>query len=88
MLFDMRNIIVCIVGLAIAALLLRLFKRPIFWAVRLLLSCAAGVIILLLFNMLSSKTGVVIPINPFNGLVMGVLGLPGLVLLWALTVFV
>lgn len=84
--FDLRSIIVYVFGLALLLLAARALKKPIGWAFRFLLSCALGIAALFVFNLIFRKFGVLLPLNPFNAVTVGVFGLPGIALLWVLSV--
>ncbi|HIV85851.1 MAG TPA: pro-sigmaK processing inhibitor BofA family protein [Candidatus Monoglobus merdigallinarum] len=86
--FDLKNIAVYLFGLFILLLALKLFKKPLIWAGRLLLSCAAGALLIVVFNLIMGAAGVKIALNPFNILTTGVFGVPGIAVLWLLTVAV
>ena len=75
-----------LVLLAVAA---RAFSAPLKLLLKAALNTVLGLAALLLVNATSSFTGIQLGLNLFNGLVVGVLGAPGLVLLiliqWVLT---
>ncbi|MBE6908846.1 MAG: Pro-sigmaK processing inhibitor BofA [Ruminococcaceae bacterium] len=60
---------------------LRLFSTPLRLALRVLLNTLLGFAALLLINLTSGLTGFSLGLNLFNALTVGVLGVPGLVLL-------
>ena len=59
----------------------RLFSAPLKLAVRVLLNAALGFAAMWLLNLTSIHTGLSLGLNVFNGIVVGVLGIPGFVLL-------
>lgn len=59
----------------------RLFAAPLKTALKLLLNTLLGFAALLLVNLTSALTGFALGVNLFNALVIGILGLPGLILL-------
>ena len=67
----------------------RLFSAPLKLAVRVLLNAALGFGAMWLLNLTTAYTGLSLGLNLFNGLVVGILGVPGFVLLvlvrWILT---
>jgi len=69
-------LIYVLIGLAAFAAL-KLFSMPTRWIVKIALNTLFGYIGLFLFNLIGSLLG----LNLVNALVVGVLGLPGLVLL-------
>lgn len=71
-----------------AIILIFLVGKVFFWPIKLilklLLSSAVGGALILLLNVLAGAIGTaeaLIPLNPLNALIVGVLGLPGAVLL-------
>ena len=61
--------------------LARILSAPLRLAIKLLVNTASGLIALWLVNLLAPITGVYLGLNVVNGLIVGVFGLPGLVLL-------
>jgi inhibitor of the pro-sigma K processing machinery len=71
-------------GLLCAFVLLgvaQLFSAPLRLALRVLLNTLLGFAALLLLNLAGKLTGFTLGLNLFNALTVGVLGVPGLVLL-------
>ena len=70
-------------GLALFLLLalIRIFRAPLRLAVRLLGNTLAGFLSLWGLNLTASLTGITLGLNLLNALIIGILGLPGLVLL-------
>lgn len=74
-----------------AIILIFLVGKVFFWPIKLilklLLSSAVGGALILLLNVLAGAVGTaeaagaLIPLNPLNALIVGVLGLPGAILL-------
>ena len=72
------------VGLLCAFVLLgvvQLFSAPLRLALKVLLNTLLGFAALFLMNLTSALTGFSLGLNLFNALTIGVLGVPGLVLL-------
>lgn len=61
--------------------LARILSAPLRLALKLLVNTASGLIALWLVNLLAPITGVYLGLNVVNGLIVGIFGLPGLVLL-------
>lgn len=61
--------------------LLRVFSAPLKVAVKLLVNTLLGFLALWAVNLTAGLTGVALGVNLWNALVIGVLGLPGFVLL-------
>ena len=60
---------------------IRLFSAPLKLALKVLLNTLLGFAALFLLNLASGWTGFSLGLNLFNALTIGVLGIPGLVLL-------
>lgn len=60
---------------------IRLFSAPLRLALRLLLNTLLGFGALFLLRLAAPLTGLTLGLNPINALIIGVLGVPGLVLL-------
>lgn len=87
---DLKTIILLAVGcLVLLAAAAQAFSTPARLAAKAALNTLLGLGGLLLLNATTSFTGLSLGVNLFNALVVGVLGLPGLVLLllvqWVLT---
>jgi inhibitor of the pro-sigma K processing machinery len=67
--------------LILAVLLVVIFRRPLAKFCRLLVRAALGMGFLALWAKSGLAAGLALGVNPFNALVLGALGLPGLVLL-------
>ena len=61
--------------------LLRVFSAPLKLAVKLLANTLLGFLALWVVNLTAVVTGIALGVNLWNALVIGVLGLPGFVLL-------
>ena len=61
--------------------LIRLFRTPLKVALKLLVNTLLGFLALWIVNLTAGYTGVMLGFNLLNALVIGVLGLPGFVLL-------
>lgn len=68
--------------------LLRLFQAPLRLALKLLVNTALGFLALWAVNATAALTGIALGLNLWNALTIGILGVPGFVLLlltqWAL----
>ena len=61
--------------------LLRVFSAPLKLAVKLLVNTLLGFLALWAVNLTAAFTGVTLGLNLWNALIIGILGLPGFVLL-------
>lgn len=59
----------------------RLFLWPLKMTLKFIVNSLIGGLMIFLFNLVGSSFGVIIPLNIFNAAIVGVLGLPGAVLL-------
>ena len=75
---------VMIVGLAIFFLvaLIRIFSTPLRVALKLLVNTLLGFLALWAVNLTTAVTGITLGFNLLNALIIGILGLPGFVLLF------
>lgn len=79
--FDISIIITIIFSLIVLYLLFRVLVYPLRFIFRVLLQTAGGLIILLIFNFFISYWGFSVGVNLLTGLVVGIMGIPGLVML-------
>ena len=75
----LTDILVVIAAVFLVWLVIRLFRKPIRWILKLLLNTAFAALFLL--NFFGSAIGITLGLNWINALVIGVAGFPGLVLL-------
>lgn len=81
----MEKIILGILIVLAVMLVFKLFSLPIRLVFRILINTAAGFVLLLIFNYIGMYLGLSIGINIINALLIGILGIPGLLLLVFLT---
>ena len=81
----MEKIILGILIVLAVLLVFKLFSLPIRLVFRILINTAAGFALLLIFNYIGMYLGLSIGINIINALLIGILGIPGLLLLVFLT---
>ena len=74
-------IIPAAIGIALVWLLLKLLKKPIKWAFKLLFNALSGYVFLLIFNFFGGIVGLHVPITWLSAIVTGVFGIPGVVVL-------
>ena len=80
------SIFITYVGVIVAIFALgKLFLWPIKVVVRLMLNSIIGFLFLLLINVIGGSFGVIIPLNVLNACIVGILGLPGVIMLLILT---
>ncbi len=76
-----QEILLAIAAVLAVLLVLRLFAAPLRLALKVLVNTAIGFLALIVVNLTASITGVAVGVNLINAVVIGVLGLPGFVLL-------
>jgi len=76
-----EKLLLAFLGLLLLVGLLRLFAAPLKLALRLLGNTLAGFAALFVLNLTAPLTGFALGLNLMNALTVGLLGLPGLVLL-------
>ena len=79
--FDFITIGAIVICVLLVILLLKILKTPLKWAFKLLLNAASGFIALLVINFFGNFIDLSLTVNWFNSIVVGILGLPGVVLL-------
>ena len=77
----LMDILVVIAAVFLVWLVIRLFRRPIRWILKLLLNTAIGFAALFLGKCYCSAIGITRGLNGFSALFVSVAGFPGLVLL-------
>lgn len=76
-----QKIIAGLLAVFLVAALLRIFKAPLRLALKLLVNTFLGFLALYLTGLTAPWTGITLGLNLWNALIVGVLGLPGFVLL-------
>lgn len=76
-----QTILAVLLGAFFLIALLRLFRTPLRIAARLLMNTVLGFLALGAVRATASVTGIALGLNLFNALLIGVLGVPGFVLL-------
>ncbi len=79
------TLVVClfafIIGIFVLKLICKLLKISAKIVFRLIGNAIVGAVILLVFNFVGGIFGASIPLSPFNSLLVGILGIPGVILL-------
>lgn len=70
--------------LIFSVLFLVIFRRPLGWLIKVLLRSALGLGALFLWSQSGLAAGLALGVNAFNAITLGLLGLPGLGLLFLL----
>lgn len=79
---DLRQkVIVGLLTVFLLAALIRIFKAPLKLALKLLINTLLGFLALYLVGLTAPWTGIALGFNIWNALIVGILGLPGFVLL-------
>ena len=75
------GIVVLVVLVLLLIPLLKLLKKPLKWALKILIHAGFGFIALVVLNFFGSLIGVTIEITWLSAIIAGILGLPGVILL-------
>ena len=81
---SVASLLAFLVGLVALYIIGLLLVIPLKFLIKLLINAIIGGVLLFIFNMIAGLFGLSIIINPFNALIVGILGIPGLVLLLVL----
>lgn len=68
-------------GLFLIYILGKLLIVPLKWAGRLIISSIIGGALIVIVNLVGGSRGIFIPLNPLTALIIGILGLPGAIVL-------
>ena len=88
MMTDSLSIAVYIGALVLVIVLARVFAKPFKFILRLLLNSVLGIALIMLINSFSAQTSLFIGINPVTAAVCGLLGIPGVLLLVLIKLFI
>lgn len=80
-LVDTKIILSALLLLILIFAVVRIMHKPIQWTLKLVVNCAIGLVAIMIVNYLGSFMGIHLPVNPISVLSVGVLGLPGMLLL-------
>lgn len=79
-----------LIGIVVLFLLIKLLK----WPLKILINGIAGVILLYIVNIITSNLGIIglntsftLPINPITALIAGFLGIPGVIVIALIVLF-
>ncbi|MCL5046247.1 MAG: pro-sigmaK processing inhibitor BofA family protein [Actinobacteria bacterium] len=75
-------------GLLLIYVLARVLYLPLRFAFNLLINAVLGGVALAAINLVGRLFGFMLPLNPFTALLVGILGVPGVILLIVLKYFV
>jgi inhibitor of the pro-sigma K processing machinery len=74
-------ITLAVAGILMFGILFKIIKTPIKWALKLLINSLIGFVALFIINFIGDPIGLELGINWLNAIVIGILGMPGVVLL-------
>jgi len=80
MAIDAGAVALSLAGVFLLYLVCRIFLKPIKWLLRLLLSTLLGGVGILAGNLVLGFMGWHLALNPLNAMILGVLGIPGMVM--------
>ena len=83
----MERFFALVIPVVLLFLFIRLCLAPLKLGWKLAVNTASGFICLWLLNLISGFTGILFPINAVTALITGFLGLPGIILLAAIQLF-
>ncbi|MBO5505325.1 MAG: pro-sigmaK processing inhibitor BofA family protein [Clostridia bacterium] len=83
MAFDFGAISAYIIGLAVLFVFWKIFTKPFKWLIRLVVNGILGGLLLYIINSIGFA-GLTIDINIITSLIAGILGIPGVILLFVL----
>lgn len=82
------SLIVMIAGIVLAVIVgLKLLAKPIRFLLKLLINTVLGFVLLWLINFFGGTYGIELPLTLLNAAVVGLLGIPGVLLLLAIHFF-
>ena len=73
--------------LIVIIILLMVLATPIKWLIKVLISSGVGAVALISFNFISNYMGFSLGVNPVSILTVGILGIPGFILLVCLKLY-
>ena len=82
MILDGASILAYLFGLVLLFLFAWLFIKPLKWLLRLGINSLIGGVLLFDVNLLGGILGITVSVNALTALFVGILGVPGLVLLY------
>ena len=75
------TVVAIIIGVILFVLLIKLLKKPLKWVWKLALNALSGYIGLFFLNLLGGAVGLHIDVTIWSALIVGILGLPGIIIL-------
>lgn len=85
---DWPVVVAYALGIFLVYALARLLMLPLKLTLQLVGNAVVGVVLMLLFNLIGGLWGFRLPLNPVTAVVAGFLGIPGVLLLFALKYWV
>ena len=76
-----------ILGLLVVIVISGVFLKPITFIIKLLLNSVLGLLCIAVINFLASPAGINIGLNPITAIAVGVLGVPGVILILLAQIF-
>ncbi|MEE1042587.1 MAG: pro-sigmaK processing inhibitor BofA family protein [Clostridia bacterium] len=83
-----NSVFICTIGIILCCLIIVLFSKPIGAIFKLIVNSAFGGICIVAFNFISQLFGFFIGVNAFTAFTVGILGIPGFVMLLMLRLIV
>lgn len=88
MLFDTMSIMAYAVGIIFIYIICLIFLKPVKLLAKLVINIIFGAILILVFNYAGGFLGMKLGLNIFTSSAAGILGIPGILLLLAIKVFI
>ncbi|NCB50944.1 MAG: pro-sigmaK processing inhibitor BofA [Clostridia bacterium] len=82
------TLVFAVICVLLVILLIKLLKTPLKWALKLILNMISGLVLLFIFNFIGGLFDFTLGLNVFNALVAGILGIPGVILLVLIKLFI
>lgn len=76
-----QTVIAYVIGAVLFLLALLLFARPLKAVLKIILNSAIGCVLIMVFNFFGGLAGLFIGVNAATALTVGILGIPGFVML-------
>lgn len=81
---NIQSVAVYVLGLILALLIARIMSKPLKFMLRIVFNTLIGGVILILINTIGAEWGILMGVNPVTAAITGILGVPGIILLFVL----
>jgi len=87
MIFDVASIMAYTVGIIVLYVFCLIFSKPVKLFAKLCINISFGAVLVYIFNLAGGFLGIKLGLNIFTSSVAGIMGIPGIILLFLLKVF-